>query len=49
MAWDTSALYTTGQPGVSAVPEPSTSVLVAGPATLGLAVWRRRRKPTSGS
>jgi autotransporter-associated beta strand protein len=45
LAWDTSALYTTGTLGVttSAVPEPSTYAALAGLAALGFVAWRRRR------
>jgi autotransporter-associated beta strand protein len=45
LAWDTSALYTSGELSVttSAVPEPSTYALLAGAAALGLVVLRRRQ------
>lgn len=43
LAWDTSALYTTGELAVSAVPEPSTCAALAGLGALGLVAWRRRR------
>lgn len=47
-AWDTSALYTTGELSVSAVPEPSTYAAFAGLAALGLvALGRRRRRSRS--
>jgi fibronectin-binding autotransporter adhesin len=42
LAWNTSALYTTGVLSVSAIPEPSTYAMFAGLAVLGLAIWRRR-------
>jgi fibronectin-binding autotransporter adhesin len=43
LAWDTSALYTTGVISVTAVPEPATSAALAGLGMLGLAILRRRR------
>ena len=43
LAWDTSALYTTGTLSVSAIPEPSTYAAIAGAAMLGFAVYRRRK------
>lgn len=47
LAWDTSALYTTGTLGVtgSAIPEPSTYAMIAGLAALGLALRRRAVAP----
>ena len=45
LAWDSSALYTSGVLGITAaaIPEPSTYAALCGAAALGLAVWRRRR------
>lgn len=45
LAWDTSALYTTGTLSINAtaVPEPATWAAIFGLAALGLAVWRKRR------
>lgn len=48
LAWNTSALYSTGTLSVSAVPEPSTFTAIG--LGLGFVAWRRRRrtaKPTS--
>jgi len=46
LAWDTSALYSTGTLGVSlsAVPEPSTYAAILGASALGFAAWQRRRR-----
>lgn len=45
LAWDTSALYTTGTLSVitSAVPEPSTYAAILGACALGFVAWRKRR------
>lgn len=44
LAWDTSALYSTGELAViAAIPEPFTSAALLGALTLALATWRRRR------
>ncbi len=44
LAWDTSALYTSGILSVSttAIPEPATYAIFFGAGALGLAAWRRR-------
>ncbi len=51
LAWDISALYTSGELSVttSAVPEPSTYAVLLGFAALGLAASRRRRLAAGGS
>ncbi|HYD85110.1 MAG TPA: autotransporter-associated beta strand repeat-containing protein [Opitutus sp.] len=43
LTWDISALYTTGELGVSAIPEPSTYAMLAGAAAMVFAAWRGRR------
>jgi autotransporter-associated beta strand protein len=43
LAWDSSALYTTGVLSVTAVPEPSTYAALFGLVAIGLAAVRRRR------
>ena len=43
LTWDTSALYTIGILGVTAIPEPSTYAALLGACALTLVVCRRRR------
>lgn len=47
LAWDISALHTTGELSVSAIPEPSTYAALLGGVALGLTVLIRRRSTTA--
>ncbi|MBI4622829.1 MAG: DUF4082 domain-containing protein [Verrucomicrobia bacterium] len=49
LAGGSGASYIGANMAFTAIPEPSTYAAIAGAAMLGLAVWRRRRRPTTAA